>query len=84
VNQRREVRTVTAPGVEIRKELCKGCDYCVVSCPEKCLRMSGQINSRGYRYATYTGAGCNGCGICYYNCPEPGAITVFKKVGAAA
>ena len=64
--------------VEIEQELCKGCEYCVDTCPEECLAMADMINSRGYRFAMYEGDRCTGCGICYYNCPEPGAIEVSK------
>jgi NAD-dependent dihydropyrimidine dehydrogenase PreA subunit len=70
-----------APFVEVVKELCKGCDFCIVSCPEECLAFSDRINSHGYRFAYYLGQDCTGCGICFYNCPEPGAITVYKKSG---
>ncbi|HEX9750982.1 MAG TPA: 4Fe-4S dicluster domain-containing protein [candidate division Zixibacteria bacterium] len=76
--------TNSIPRVEIESELCKGCDFCVTSCPEECLFMSELINARGYRFAGYTGRDCTGCGICFYNCPEPGAITVYKKHASAA
>lgn len=67
--------------VEVAKELCKGCDFCVASCPEDCLAFSTDINQRGYRFAYYLGSDCTGCGICFYVCPEPGAITVYRKTG---
>lgn len=65
--------------VEIERELCKGCEFCVDVCPEECLAMADLINSRGYRFAQYEGERCTGCGVCYYNCPEPGAIIVYKS-----
>jgi NAD-dependent dihydropyrimidine dehydrogenase PreA subunit len=78
---------VATPLVIVRADLCKGCDYCVASCPEHCLVSSGEINAQGYRFAEYTGTGCTGCGICFYACPELGAITVYRpaarKGGAA-
>jgi NAD-dependent dihydropyrimidine dehydrogenase PreA subunit len=67
------------PWVIVESELCKGCDFCVVTCPPEVLEMSADINRRGYRFSFYKGEGCTGCGICYYNCPEPGAITVYRK-----
>ena len=73
------VSTRTIPSVEVVKDLCKGCDYCVITCPEEVLAFSEKINRRGYRYAYYLGSDCTGCGICFYNCPEPGAITVYKR-----
>ncbi|MCX8207072.1 MAG: 4Fe-4S dicluster domain-containing protein, partial [Methanothrix sp.] len=45
---------------------CKGCERCVLACPVNVLRMSEELNSRGYRYSVYTGDGCIGCGACYY------------------
>lgn len=68
------------PWVIVESELCKGCDYCVVTCPPEVLELSADINTRGYRFSYYKGEGCTGCGICYYNCPEPGAITVYRKL----
>jgi len=67
------------PWVTMESELCKGCDFCVVTCPPEVLKMSTDINSRGYRFSIYIGKDCTGCGICYYNCPEPGAIIVYRK-----
>ena len=67
------------PWVEVTSRLCKGCDFCVVACPPKCLELSTDINERGYRYSYYLGKECTGCGICFYNCPEPGAIIVWRK-----
>ncbi len=71
------------PWVEINSHLCKGCDFCVTSCPPDCLGFSTDINARGYRFAFYKGEGCTGCGICFYNCPEPGAIEVYRKPKAS-
>ncbi len=55
---------------------CKACERCIISCRQGVLKMSDDINERGYRYAEYTGKGCNGCGDCYYTCPEPLAVEV--------
>lgn len=69
----------TLPWVHVTSRLCKGCDFCVKSCPPEVLGFSTDINERGYRYSFYIGDGCTGCGICFYNCPEPGAIIVWRK-----
>ena len=58
---------------------CKACGRCIIACPKDCLKMSTELNARGYTYAEYTGEGCIGCGNCYYTCPEPNAIEVHKK-----
>jgi len=70
--------------VEVRVDECKGCGYCVDTCPPKVLVLSSAINRMGYHPAKYIGEGCTGCGICFYACPEPGAITVYKKGAAKA
>ncbi len=67
------------PWITVAGELCKGCDYCVQTCPPEVLGLSTDINTRGYRFAYYKGDDCTGCGICFYNCPEPGAIVVYRK-----
>jgi len=72
-------RVKELPWIEVDSELCKGCDYCVQTCPPDCLGFSTEINTRGYHFSYYKGDGCTGCGICFYNCPEPGAITVYRK-----
>ena len=55
---------------------CKACERCIIACRQGVLKMSEDINERGYHYAVYTGEGCNGCGDCYYTCPEPLAVEV--------
>ena len=57
---------------------CKGCRYCVESCPNHCIEIGAEINDHGYRFAVFDSDQCTACGICFYVCPEPGAITVFK------
>lgn len=74
--------TATARGkVTINAHECKGCGLCVEACPPKCLRLLPGLNSYGVRPAHYAGEGCTACGICFYVCPEPGAITVYRRVG---
>ncbi|MBN1696921.1 MAG: ferredoxin family protein [Spirochaetales bacterium] len=63
--------------VVIKKQLCKGCGYCVEACPRHLLEQSGEINSNGYEYPAYKGDGCTGCGFCFYACPELDAIEVY-------
>ena len=63
---------------------CKACERCIIACRQGVLKMSDDINERGYHYAEYVGSGCNGCGDCYYTCPEPLVVEVHiplrKKV----
>jgi 2-oxoisovalerate ferredoxin oxidoreductase delta subunit len=64
------------PYPDINIEECKACDRCILACPKEVLKMSSEINDRGYHYVEYGGEGCNGCANCYYTCPEPLAIEV--------
>ncbi|MFZ2456573.1 MAG: 4Fe-4S dicluster domain-containing protein [Candidatus Altiarchaeia archaeon] len=64
------------PRPEINSKECKGCERCVVACPKQVLKMSPELNERGYHYVTYSGEGCIGCANCYYTCPEPHALKV--------
>ncbi len=65
----------------IHKEECKGCQRCIIACPEKLIHSSSNFNNAGYQYAIYNGEGCVGCKDCYYTCPEPLAIEIhsFKR-----
>lgn len=67
------------PRVEVDVDQCKGCGYCIETCPPKVLSFSQNFNRLGYQYAVYHGNGCTGCEACFYVCPEPGAITVYKE-----
>ena len=66
--------------VEIREERCKGCLLCTTVCPEEILRLSGRMNSNGYKVVhlpeTHE-ASCKGCSFCAEICPDC-AITVFR------
>ncbi|MBN2735520.1 MAG: 4Fe-4S dicluster domain-containing protein [Spirochaetales bacterium] len=64
--------------VVIKKELCKGCSFCIKACPKSVLSLSSDINNRGFNYAEYAGEGCTGCGFCFYSCPELDAIEVYS------
>ena len=59
---------------------CKACERCIVACPRSVLKMSDQLNERGYHYVEYLGEGCTGCANCYYTCPEPLAIEIHIPI----
>ena len=52
-------------------EKCKGCSFCVKACPLNILKLSGNINRKGYVYAELSEPEkCKGCGLCFQVCPD--------------
>ncbi len=75
-----EVSTEARGKVEINRELCKGCEYCVSACPCSVLRIGDEINRSGYFYAVVSEPlRCTGCALCAEICPDI-AIKVWRKV----
>ena len=66
----------------INIEECKGCQRCIVGCPQNAILLSEDMNDAGYQFAYYSGNGCTGCKDCYFTCPEPLALEVhqYKKI----
>lgn len=64
--------------VRFQNELCKGCELCIVACPQECLGLSAELNTQGYRYAQLTSDTCTGCVNCALVCPDA-VITVFRQ-----
>lgn len=62
----------TSPGrLQINKERCKGCSFCVDFCPRGSLKMSQELNSKGYLLpAVVDDTKCLNCGLCEIICPE--------------
>lgn len=59
-------------------ERCKGCNLCVVSCPENVISLSREVNAKGYNYAYMEHPeSCTGCSNCGIICPD-GVITVYR------
>lgn len=64
--------------IEVLKEKCKGCGYCVVVCPKKVIEIGEASNAMGYRYAEPARPeACIACSLCAIMCPES-AIEVYK------
>ena len=64
--------------IVIDQERCKGCELCIVYCPENLIRLGQDFNKAGYHPAIFIeNAECNGCGFCYLVCPEV-AIEVYR------
>ncbi len=57
--------------IAIDRELCKGCGYCVVTCPLGLLVMEEKFNSKGFFPAMIVDEDrCTGCAMCAAMCPE--------------
>ena len=70
--------------VEVDQEKCKGCEVCVVVCPQGCIKLNRAVfNTRGFHPAEfiYQGkkGGCTACGLCYMVCSDY-AVTTIKKL----
>jgi len=64
--------------VEIDKEACKSCSYCVISCHKKVLEIGESVNSKGYLYVVAARPeDCIGCAMCGQICPDA-AIEVWR------
>jgi 2-oxoglutarate ferredoxin oxidoreductase subunit delta len=64
--------------IDIAIEKCKGCELCVVACPQESLQMAKDINKQGYHYAVLLEDNCTGCTNCALVCPDA-VITVFRE-----
>ena len=64
--------------VQIAEDLCKGCELCVVVCPENVLEMTDELNEKGWPIVTLARTGCTGCQMCARACPD-GVFTVFQE-----
>ncbi len=59
------------PLVQIERDRCKGCELCVQACPQEIIKMSKEINTKGYFYAQVVDQPrCIGCQLCAITCPD--------------
>lgn len=57
--------------VEVLKDRCKQCRFCIDFCPKQVLEESTEFNRKGYHpvYAAHPNE-CVNCGLCELICPE--------------
>lgn len=56
--------------LQIKKENCKSCGYCVSSCRQGALYLSDELNNKGYNVVSLYPDKCIDCGICTAVCPD--------------
>lgn len=65
------------PKIQVMVERCKGCERCNDACPQQIVKMSRELNAKGYNFATPVDPSrCIGCRMCAISCPDS-AIEVF-------
>ncbi len=57
--------------VQITKDRCKGCSFCIEFCPRHVLKKSNELNKKGYAVAAAENPEeCTNCGMCQLICPD--------------
>jgi 2-oxoglutarate ferredoxin oxidoreductase subunit delta len=62
--------------VFIRRERCKGCQFCVTFCPQDVLAMSKELNAKGYHYPVVLKSECINCTGCLSICPDYAIMSI--------
>ncbi len=66
--------------INIVKEFCKGCGFCIASCPKNVYELSAEMNKKGYRLPQpVREEDCTECGLCDLYCPDFAIILEKSK-----
>lgn len=66
--------------IEFDIEQCKGCQLCTSACPVNIIRMSDNVNRKGYNVPYVTNPElCTGCANCAVMCPDS-VISVYRII----
>jgi len=68
--------------IKIDAKICKGCELCIIACPQDALALGTHFNEKGYRFVELINDVCTGCVNCALVCPEA-AIEVYRQPKAA-
>ena len=64
--------------IVVNIERCKGCEVCIPACPSDVIKLTKEVNGKGYHYAFMDKPDeCTGCVNCAIVCPD-GVITVYR------
>ena len=65
--------------IVVDTERCKGCQLCIIACPQNVIALANKVNLHGYPYVEAANEeACVGCASCGIVCPD-GCITVYRK-----
>lgn len=70
--------------VFIRKERCKGCQFCIEFCPQHVLKLSTDFNAKGYHYPVVVKSECIHCTGCVSICPDYAILSLPAASGPDA
>jgi len=57
--------------VFVKREVCKGCSFCIDFCPARALEFETEFNPKGYHYPVLARPeDCTGCDLCGLYCPD--------------
>lgn len=66
--------------VFVKREVCKGCAYCIEFCPNHCLEFAREFNAKGYHYPVMAHPEkCSGCDMCGSYCPDFAIVGMRTK-----